>query len=227
MIQIPDEKLLLDHLSDIQALTTSSSASNESYQIIPSSDLRDVYFPDEGFNMMSLSICLSDWGVASFTDDHLTEFIQPVLLRAPEVILQAPWSTAVDIWNLGALVPELMYHQTMFSARDPDTGMYSPKAHLREIAALLGPFPPSLIEQAHLEDVTGVFSSDSELHDVTPTNVVMLRQRFANLPTSEAAKFEDFVRAMLTIDPRQRRTAVELLEQPWLKHEYVEDLEFE
>jgi len=228
MIQVPDEKLILDHLSEVPAPTTSSAAPDEPYMIIPSSDLRDVYFPEEGFNMMTLSICLSDWGVASFKDRHLSEFIQPVLLRAPEVILEAPWSTAVDVWNLGALVPELMYRQNMFSAHDAKTSMYSTKVHLQEIAALLGPFPPSLIEQAHLEDVMSVFGLDGQpLDDATAKNTVSLQQRFASLPANEAVKFEDLVRAMLTIDPGQRKTAAELLEHPWLKHEYVEDLHYD
>ena len=34
---------------------------------------------------------------------HKDEF-QPVLLRAPEVILGHPWSTPVDIWSVGCLV---------------------------------------------------------------------------------------------------------------------------
>jgi serine/threonine-protein kinase SRPK3 len=40
---------------------------------------------------MNLNIALSDWGVASFTNRHLTEEIQPPLLRAPEVLLGASW----------------------------------------------------------------------------------------------------------------------------------------
>lgn len=42
--------------------------------------------------------------LASWYDKHLTEWIQPQMLRAPEVILGAPWDWRVDIWNMGALV---------------------------------------------------------------------------------------------------------------------------
>lgn len=41
---------------------------------------------------------------ASWFDKHLTEWIQPPMLRAPEVIIGASWDFRVDIWNLGALV---------------------------------------------------------------------------------------------------------------------------
>jgi serine/threonine-protein kinase SRPK3 len=36
--------------------------------------------------------------------EPLLEQAQPVLLRAPEVILGYPWSTPVDIWSVGCLV---------------------------------------------------------------------------------------------------------------------------
>ena len=33
-----------------------------------------------------------------------SDIIQPLSLRAPEVILGCEWDTSVDIWNLGCLV---------------------------------------------------------------------------------------------------------------------------
>jgi serine/threonine-protein kinase SRPK3 len=41
----------------------------------------------------------------------------------------------VDIWNLGALVPELVFGQNMFSAKDKK-GVYSVGRHLEEMDAL-------------------------------------------------------------------------------------------
>lgn len=84
---------------------------------------------------MNLNIALSDWGVASFINRRLTEEIQPLLLRTPGVLLSAPWDEKVDIWNLGALVPELVFGQNMFSAEDKK-GVYSVGRHLEEMAAL-------------------------------------------------------------------------------------------
>lgn len=37
-------------------------------------------------------------------NNHLTEWIQPQMLRAPEVILGAEWNSKVDIWNVGLVV---------------------------------------------------------------------------------------------------------------------------
>jgi len=51
-----------------------------------------------------ISIRLADFGIASWVDKHLTEWIQPQMLRAPEVILGAKWDSKVEIWNAGLVV---------------------------------------------------------------------------------------------------------------------------
>jgi serine/threonine-protein kinase SRPK3 len=114
MVQIPDESLITRYLESISTETKASpTLDSATTHVIPSEGLRDFYFPHDGFDMMTLDISLSDWGVASWVDNHLTELIQPVLLRAPEVILETGWVPAVDDWNLGVLVPELLYAQNM------------------------------------------------------------------------------------------------------------------
>lgn len=47
---------------------------------------------------------LCDFGSAVTGDVEHVEDIQPDIYRAPEVILQAPWSYQVDIWNTGCMV---------------------------------------------------------------------------------------------------------------------------
>lgn len=41
---------------------------------------------------------------ANRANGHFTSLIQPMLLRAPEVILSAEWDSKADIWNFGCLV---------------------------------------------------------------------------------------------------------------------------
>lgn len=47
---------------------------------------------------------LCDFGSVVPGDVEHTEDIQPDIYRAPEVILEVPWSYEVDIWNAGCMV---------------------------------------------------------------------------------------------------------------------------
>ncbi|KAL2144894.1 hypothetical protein VTI28DRAFT_8355 [Corynascus sepedonium] len=61
------------------------------YTPIPSRSLRGSYFDEADFaRLTEFEIALGDWGVSSWASKHLTERIQPVALRAPEVLNEAP-----------------------------------------------------------------------------------------------------------------------------------------
>jgi serine/threonine-protein kinase SRPK3 len=47
---------------------------------------------------------LCDFGAAVSGDIEHSEDIQPNIYRAPEVILEAPWTYSADIWNVGCMV---------------------------------------------------------------------------------------------------------------------------
>ncbi|KAK7910605.1 hypothetical protein PG985_013086 [Apiospora marii] len=46
---------------------------------------------------------LCDFGSAVVDDREHLEDVQPDIYRAPEVILEAPWSNKIDIWNTGCM----------------------------------------------------------------------------------------------------------------------------
>lgn len=47
---------------------------------------------------------LCDFGSAVSYQNENTKDVQPALYRAPEVILELPWSYKIDIWNTGCMV---------------------------------------------------------------------------------------------------------------------------
>lgn len=49
---------------------------------------------------------LSDFGEARFSSSlgKQWEDVQPLVYRAPEVLLRIPWNEKIDIWNVGVLV---------------------------------------------------------------------------------------------------------------------------
>lgn len=61
-------------------------------------------------NTANPKVSFSNLFSASWFDKYLTEWIQPPMLRAPEVIIGAGWDFRVDIWNLGALVSAYDFH---------------------------------------------------------------------------------------------------------------------
>lgn len=52
---------------------------------------------------------LSDFGEARLASSIGTcwEDVQPLIYRAPEVLLRIPWNHKIDVWNAGVLVCEL------------------------------------------------------------------------------------------------------------------------
>ncbi|WQF75307.1 Putative serine/threonine-protein kinase, active [Colletotrichum destructivum] len=51
---------------------------------------------------------LCDFGSAVIGDTEHTEDVQADIYRAPEVILEAPWSYQIDIWNAGCMIWDLL-----------------------------------------------------------------------------------------------------------------------
>lgn len=47
---------------------------------------------------------LCDFGSAMLGGIEHLEEVQPDIYRAPELILGAPWSYSIDIWNVGCMV---------------------------------------------------------------------------------------------------------------------------
>lgn len=222
MIHIPDEQLI--NYAILHAANPVVLSESEEHHIIQTQSLRDIYFK-KGFNPMELNIALSNWGVASVTNRQLTNEIQPLILRAPEVLLQAPSDEKVDIWNLGALIPELVFGQKMFCARNK-SGKYEMGRHLEEMVGLCGAFPKSLLEKGDQVVTREIFYHKGNLNAKEVETVVGWEQRFESMDPKERGKFVAFIKRMLVLDPARRSSAKQLLEDDWwLKHDYDVDRE--
>lgn len=223
MLRKPDETALTVYWEDTYANTSSVEKTLEGYEIVQSQSLRHHYLgKTRGFNLLNLEVSLADWGVVCWKGEHLSEIIQPLLLRAPDVILEALSGLAVDIWNLGGLLPELMFGQNIFSRQS--SGEYTVKGHLAEMDALLGPFSETLLSQVRLKGARKLFDDHGNNQRYRLKKMASLQSRFENLPDGESFKFEAFIRLLLTIDPQSRRAADETLRDSWLSHEYTQSI---
>ncbi|KAI5365898.1 putative serine/threonine-protein kinase, active [Septoria linicola] len=200
MVKLPDVSCIPKFLDDTASDIANLASQSEEYSIVPSRSLKDHYFED-GFNRMKLDVALADWGVASWTNKHLTDHNQPRLLRAPEVILHAPWDRK--------------------SICGTSSGEYSTKSHLEEMNALLGSFPSHLLANAKLPGAQEWFDENGNIAKLELKTAVFLEMRFSILPEQEAPKLVALTRSLLELDPKRRKSAKEILESAaWLCHDY-------
>ncbi|KAG6285546.1 hypothetical protein E4U45_000321, partial [Claviceps purpurea] len=163
--------------------------------------------------------------LASWREKHLSDLIQPLALRAPEVVLGAPWDTGVDIWSLGCLVVEFVHGYVMFRNEPEEGDTWTPEDdHLAKIVEIIGPIPSSLLKQgrrtAEFFDEQGEFR---RIPNLGPTSLERLLNgdrmpciKPSDMSDDEVVVFIDFVRSMLQIDPVKRKSAAQLLQHEWL-----------
>jgi serine/threonine protein kinase len=72
--------------------------------------------------------------------------------------------------------------------------------------------------------VGGIFDREGDMREKELEEVVSLEKRFEGRDAGERAKFVAFIKMMLVLDPEERPSAKELLEEARLKHDYDEDV---
>ncbi|KAF6809113.1 serine/threonine protein kinase [Colletotrichum musicola] len=192
----------------------------EQYTPVPSHPLRKYYF-NLTDSIDFFDIALGDWGVASWADKHLTDLIQPVALRAPEVLIGAPWDASVEMGNLGTVTVEVFRAVRMFSGAGPPRGDYQLKEHLAEIFHHFGPFPQSLLDKGNPDIVRYIFDDEGRIKDPTPfaeeIPYFMSEEWTPGLDQDVREEFVFFLRSMMKIDPAERPSAEDLLRGSWLR----------
>jgi serine/threonine-protein kinase SRPK3 len=108
------EKELLNP-EDTSMKTKDTISKDKSHSVVDSKPIEKVVDRNQ-----RIAIKLADFGVgissnfpvkipAMRTDHNFEGVIQPIGLRAPEVILGIRWDTPVDIWSAGCLVCSAMW----------------------------------------------------------------------------------------------------------------------
>ena len=111
---------------------------------------------------------------------------------------------------------ELVDGVHMFDARNGCNGKYDVKKHVEEMVRLFGRFPKSLLDQGSREVVARCFYEDGSVVEPEREGMARLEDWVVNLDGEEKEGFIAFLRAVMVIDPKKRRTAAELVDEPWL-----------
>jgi serine/threonine-protein kinase SRPK3 len=191
----------------------------ERYTPVQAIPLRRYYFGEsDSTRVAEFDIALGDWGVSSWATQHLTERIQPVALRAPEVLIEAPWDKTVDWWNLGALLLELYCAVRMFDGRVPPDGHYELKEHVAEIVDLFGPFPKELLEKGNQDLVRSIFDDEGKPKGTSPATGPPLASEgyMPGLSQEASDEFASFLKTIMKINPAERPSVEDLLSHPWV-----------
>ncbi|KAL1872036.1 hypothetical protein VTK73DRAFT_1704 [Phialemonium thermophilum] len=161
---------------------------------------------------------LCDFGEARVgTTQETGPFVQPHVYRAPEIIFEMPWGSAVDIWNVACLTWDLFERQRLFKGIFDAKGNYDPYKHSALMVALLGSPPSDFVRRSTTTeqcfDPRGGWVA-GEKAAVPDVSLDSLEKRLSG---QEKYDFLRFMRSMLRWLPEERITAKDLLEDPWLK----------
>ncbi|KAB5549658.1 serine threonine protein kinase, CMGC group [Coniochaeta sp. 2T2.1] len=147
-----------------------------------------------------------------------TEDVQLDVYRAPEVILEAPWSYQIDIWNAGCMVWDLFEGGHLFTGHDPEHRKYRSRAHLSEIIALLGQPPKALLDLG--KSSQKFFTDEGQFRAEIPLpDSISLGQIETSLEGQSRQDFLAMMQNMLQWEASNRASAKLLAADPWVREQ--------
>lgn len=156
-----------------------------------------------------------DLGSSCYLTDTLSSYVQSRSYRAPEVILGCRYGTGVDVWSLGATLPELATGAVLFNVDSVTTLLTS-------MASVCGPIPAEMLQEGR--NTVFYVSKHGALYEYEDGELVF-HFPAEPPPPGELFGYDDpdyvgFVRQCLTLDPALRPSAAQLLEHPFLMKHY-------
>ncbi|RLN47363.1 hypothetical protein BBJ28_00015487 [Nothophytophthora sp. Chile5] len=160
------------------------------------------------------AVKLIDFGGATYEDESKSSIINTRQYRSPEVILGLGWSYPSDIWSAGCIIAELYLGELLFATHEN-------MEHLALIERCIGPLPSGMVAEAPKHsskffrrgrlDWPASASSDESVDHVRSMRTL------AQLISAEDAQsgLLDLLQLMLVLDPQNRVTAKEALNNPF------------
>lgn len=151
---------------------------------------------------------LIDFGTSCMTGKQTYNYLQSRFYRAPEVILQLPYSTPIDMWSLGCIICELLTGKPLFAGQNEFD-------QLGRFVEVVGHPPLEMIQASPRRE--RYFGPDNRLKTVPGRQP---KQAFKTklpvlLKTTDAALL-DLLGKCLEWDPSKRLTASAGLKHKWI-----------
>ena len=186
--------------------------------------------------MKSINVKLIDLGSCCESNTPYSCPIQTIHYRSPEIILQYPINSKIDIWSVGCVAAELMFGIPIFICENEDELIYL-------INLRISNFPKHLIENSTIKlnyfnenneifskseffkknykfNIKNYFQNDTLIDNVItypyPLNISLesLKKK-----KNERTIFLDLLQKMLLIDPNERISAKDALNHPFFQLE--------
>ncbi|KAK3074287.1 hypothetical protein LTR53_003398 [Teratosphaeriaceae sp. CCFEE 6253] len=162
---------------------------------------------------------LSDFSEARFDDPGNVDLVMPDVYRAPQVILQMPWSYPIDLWGFAMTLWDLFEPKRLFSPQGED-GRYSEAHHLAQMISIIGPPPQDFLRRSERSkrfwDEEGIWKGDAPVPETT------LETAEQRLEGDEKRHFLTFMRKMLQWKPEDRDDIQEVFMDEWLLADLIE-----
>ncbi|CDW77938.1 serine threonine protein kinase [Stylonychia lemnae] len=162
---------------------------------------------------MQFKVKIVDMGNACYIDEHFSDIIQTRQYRSPEVIFRGDYDQSADMWSLACTVFELVTGDYLFEPKKGRTFTKN-EDHLALISELLGECKNSKFLNSGYKSDNGRLKNIKKLKYWGLRDVLIEKYRLREF---EATELTDFLMKMLKWEPKDRATAQEMLQHPWLK----------
>lgn len=143
---------------------------------------------------------IADFGLAKTYDFEmkLTSVVVTLWYRAPEVLLNQTYESALDIWSAGCIIAELFQRQALF----PGSSEKNQLERIFDLTGTPGTWP---------ENVSIPRNAFAQKSSKQPRDLCDNLCDYSN----------DLLQQMLAFDPRVRPTALECLQYPYFQQEPI------
>lgn len=156
----------------------------------------------------SSQIKVIDFGSSCYSDQRIYTYIQSRFYRSPEVVLELPYGTGIDMWSFGCIIVELLTGHPIFP------GESEPELMSR-IVEVLGLPDPIYISKSRRRvsyfDISGNLRTSHRYKKRVPGSkpLSLILKNMDEL-------LIDFISKCLQFSPEKRMTPQEAINHPWI-----------